>query len=83
MDVGVSTFAELTPDPETGERVSAGERLRDVVEEIVVADETGLEVYAVGEHHRPDFAASAPVVVLAAAASVTRADPAQQRRDRA
>ncbi len=72
MDVGVSTFAELTPDPETGERVSAGERLRDVVEEIVVADETGLEVYAVGEHHRPDFAASAPVVVLAAAASVTR-----------
>ena len=72
MDVGISTFAERTPDPDTGETVSAGERLRDVVAEIVRADEVGLDVYAIGEHHRPDFAASAPAVVLAAAAVQTR-----------
>jgi len=71
MDFGISTFAELTPDPATGETVSAGERLRDVVAEIVRADEVGLDVYAIGEHHRPDFAASAPAVVLAAAAAQT------------
>jgi probable LLM family oxidoreductase len=71
MDLGVSTFAELTPDPVTGEVVSAGRRLRDVVEEVVLADEVGLDVYAVGEHHRPDFASSAPAVILAAAAART------------
>src|SRR5271167_3385089 len=71
MQIGISTFAERTPDPDTGETVSAGERLRDVVAEIVRADEVGLDVYAIGEHHRPDFAASAPAVVLAAAASRT------------
>ncbi len=72
MDIGISTFAERTPDPDTGRTVSAGKRLREVVEEIERADEVGLDVYAVGEHHRPDFAASAPVVVLAAAASQTQ-----------
>ena len=72
MDIGISTFAELTPDPLSGEAVSAGQRLRDVVEEIVRADEVGLDVYAVGEHHRPDFAASAPAVVLAGAATRTQ-----------
>ncbi len=71
MDIGISTFAERTPDPASGETVSAGERLRDVVEEIVHADEVGLDVYAVGEHHRPDFAASSPAVVLAAATTRT------------
>ncbi len=72
MDIGISTFAERTPDPSTGRTVSAGERLRDVVREIVRADEVGLDVYAIGEHHRPDFAASAPAVVLAAAAPQTQ-----------
>jgi probable LLM family oxidoreductase len=71
MEIGISTFAELTPDPATGETVSAGRRLRDVVAEAVRADEVGLDVYAIGEHHRPDFAASAPAVVLAAVASRT------------
>ena len=52
--------------------MSAGERLRDVVEEIVRADEVGLDVYAVGEHHRADFVASSPAVVLAAAATRTQ-----------
>ncbi len=71
MEIGISTFAELTPDPVTGQIVDAGERLREVVEEAELADQLGLEVYAVGEHHRPDFASSAPAVVLAAIAART------------
>ena len=71
MEVGVSTFAEMTPDAITGARIGAGERLREVIDEIVLADRVGLDVYAVGEHHRPDFAASSPAVVLAAAARLT------------
>ena len=70
METGISTFAERTPDS-AGVTVGAGERLRDVVEEAVLADETGLDVYAIGEHHRPDFAASAPAVVLGAIAART------------
>jgi probable LLM family oxidoreductase len=72
MELGITTFGELTPDPKTGRTISAGERLRDLIEEIVLADQVGLEVFGVGEHHRPDFAVSAPAVVLAAAAERTR-----------
>jgi probable LLM family oxidoreductase len=71
MELGVYTFAELTPDPRTGRTVSAVQRLRDLVEEIELADQVGLDVFGVGEHHRPDFAVSAPAVVLAAAAERT------------
>jgi probable LLM family oxidoreductase len=72
MELGVYTFAELTPDPRTGRTVSAAQRLCDLVEEIELADQAGLDVFGVGEHHRPDFAVSAPAVVLAAAAERTR-----------
>jgi probable LLM family oxidoreductase len=72
MEIGVYTFAETTPDPATGETVTAGQRLRDLLEEIELADQVGLDVFGVGEHHRPDFAVSAPAVVLAAAAARTR-----------
>jgi probable LLM family oxidoreductase len=72
MEIGMSTFAELTPDLRTGSVISAGERLREVVEEAALADELGLDVYAVGEHHRPDFASSAPAIVLAAIAARTK-----------
>lgn len=72
MEIGVSTFVETTPDVQTGETMSHAERLREVVEEIVLADEVGLDVYGIGEHHRSDFAASSPAVVLAAAASQTK-----------
>jgi probable LLM family oxidoreductase len=72
MEIGISTFAELTPDPRTGNVISAGERLREVVEEAALADELGLDVYAIGEHHRPDFASSAPAIVLAAVAARTK-----------
>src|SRR5215208_4548309 len=71
MEIGVYTFAETTPDPATGRTIGAGRRLRDLIEEVELADQVGLDVYGVGEHHRPDFAVSAPAVVLAAAAERT------------
>jgi probable LLM family oxidoreductase len=66
MELGIYTFAELTAS-EVGPR----QRLRDLLEEIELADRLGLDVFGVGEHHRPDFAVSAPAVVLAAAAERT------------
>lgn len=72
MEIGVSSFVETWPDVKTGEVISHAQRLREVVEEIVLADQVGLDVYGVGEHHRKDYAASSPAVVLAAAASQTR-----------
>ncbi len=71
MELGITTFAEVYPDPLTGRATTPGERLREVVEEVVLADRVGLDVYGIGEHHRPDFAASAPAIVLAAAAGRT------------
>ena len=71
MELGLYTFAERTPDPHTGRSVSAAERLRDVIEEAELADRLGLDVFGVGEHHRPEFVVSAPTVVLAAIAART------------
>lgn len=71
MEIGISTFAETSPDVHTGEVMSHAQRLREVVEEIVLADQVGLDVYGVGEHHRKDYAASSPAMVLAAAAAQT------------
>jgi probable LLM family oxidoreductase len=72
MEFGIYTFAETTPDPRTGRTISPQERLADLLEEIELADELGLDVFGVGEHHRPDFAVSAPAVVLGAAAARTK-----------
>jgi probable LLM family oxidoreductase len=72
MEIGLCTFVEATPDPRTGRTVSPAQRLRDLMEEVELADQLGLEVFGVGEHHRPDFIASAPAVVLAAAAERTK-----------
>jgi probable LLM family oxidoreductase len=72
MELGIYTFAEVTPDPATKQTISPRERLRDLLEEIELADQVGLDVFGVGEHHRPDFAVSAPAVVLAAAAARTQ-----------
>ncbi|HEU4565961.1 MAG TPA: Atu2307/SP_0267 family LLM class monooxygenase, partial [Gemmatimonadaceae bacterium] len=71
MEIGIYTFGERTPDPRTGRLVSAEQRLRDLLEEIELADQVGLDVFGVGEHHRPDYVVSAPAVVLAAAAART------------
>ncbi|MCR8658847.1 LLM class flavin-dependent oxidoreductase [Paenibacillus endoradicis] len=72
MELGISTFVECNPDPKTGELISHAERIRQVVEEIVLADQVGLDVYGVGEHHRQDYAASSPATILAAGAARTK-----------
>ncbi len=72
MELGIYTFAEMSPDPVTGAVVPAGQRLKNLMEEIVLADQLGLDAFGVGEHHRPDFAVSSPAVVLGAAAAITR-----------
>jgi probable LLM family oxidoreductase len=71
VEIGLYTFAELSPDPATGSTVTPVQRMRDLVEEIELADQVGLEVFGVGEHHRPDFVVSSPAVVLGAAAVKT------------
>ena len=71
MELGLYTFAELTPDPATGRTMSPEQRLRNLIEEATLADAVGLDVFAIGEHHRPDFAVSAPAIALAAVAERT------------
>ena len=72
MELGLYTFAEVGRDPVTGDVIAPAQRFRDLLEEVELADQVGLDVYGVGEHHRPDYAASAPAVVLAAAAARTK-----------
>ena len=72
MEIGISTFVETTPNVETGEVISHAQRIREVVEEIVLADQVGLDIFGVGEHHREDYACSSPAVLLSAAASQTK-----------
>jgi probable LLM family oxidoreductase len=72
MEIGLFTFGDLTPDRVTGQVPSAHQRLREVIAAAKLADDLGLDVFAVGEHHRPDFAVSATPVVLAAIAQATR-----------
>lgn len=72
MEFGITTFVENTPDPKTGKLLTAYERMANLMEEIVLADQVGLDVFSIGEHHRPDFVVSSPAVVLAAAAVKTK-----------
>ncbi len=68
MEIGIYTFADVA----AGHPEQAGQRLRNLVEEMKLADEVGLDVFAVGEHHRADYAVSSPAVALAAGAAVTK-----------
>jgi len=72
FELGLYSFGERMPDPQTGLIVSPQQRLADLLEEIELADQLGLDVYGIGEHHRPDYTVSAPAMVLAAAASRTK-----------
>jgi probable LLM family oxidoreductase len=71
IELGLDTFGDVTHDPE-GRLRSQASVLRDVIDEAVLADQVGLDAFGVGEHHRADFAISAPEVVLAAIAAKTR-----------
>ncbi|MDE1996180.1 MAG: LLM class flavin-dependent oxidoreductase [Rhizobiaceae bacterium] len=72
MELGLYTFADINPDPALDKGAEAARRLNDLIEEIELADQVGLDVFGLGEHHRPDYAASAPAVALAAAAARTK-----------
>lgn len=71
MELGIYTFADVQPDKQSGNAKNAHKRMQELLEEAKLADEVGLDVFAVGEHHRPDYAVSAPAVVLATAAAIT------------
>ncbi|MBS1742084.1 MAG: LLM class flavin-dependent oxidoreductase [Bacteroidetes bacterium] len=71
MEIGIGMFGDLSVD-EQGKRKSAALRLQELIEEIKLADETGLDVFALGEHHREDYVISSPEIVMAAAATVTK-----------
>src|SRR5690554_1480507 len=72
MELGLITFADMQPETLPGSGTNAHQRIRDLMEEIQLADQLGLDVFGVGEHHRPDYAVSSPAVILAAAAMVTK-----------
>lgn len=71
FEIGIMTFGELTADPATGALPSPRQRVRETIEQAQVADQAGLDVFGVGEHHRSDFVGSAPAILLAAAAEKT------------
>lgn len=72
MELGIYTFADVDPHPTSGRGPEGARRLKNLMEEIELADQVGLDVFGLGEHHRPDYAASAPAVALAAAAVKTK-----------
>jgi len=71
MEIGLHNFGDAMADAATGAAIDQGTRLSNLLEEIEVADAVGLDVVALGEHHRAEFAVSAPAIVLAAAATRT------------
>src|ERR1700675_4945133 len=72
MQIGIDSFAAAISDPATGLKLTPVERLHNLLEEIELADQVGLDVFGIGEHHRSEFLDSAPVVILAAAAARTK-----------
>ncbi|WP_215242144.1 LLM class flavin-dependent oxidoreductase [Dyadobacter helix] len=72
MELGLYTFADNVADPVTGKSISAHQRVLNLMEEIELAEQVGLDMFAVGEHHRPDFVVSSPAIILAAAAVKTK-----------
>jgi probable LLM family oxidoreductase len=72
MELGIYTFADVAPDHTSGKAVNTYKRIQNLLEEITLADQLGLDIFAVGEHHRQDYAVSSPAVVLGAAAALTK-----------
>ncbi|HEY9363283.1 MAG TPA: LLM class flavin-dependent oxidoreductase [Chitinophagaceae bacterium] len=72
MELGLITFADMEPESLPGRGINGHQRMKDLLEEIQLADQLGLDLFGVGEHHRPDYAVSSPAVVLGAAAVITK-----------
>ncbi|MBN8673521.1 MAG: LLM class flavin-dependent oxidoreductase [Chitinophagales bacterium] len=71
MELGIGMFGDNHYD-KNGQPQSPGQRLQELIEEIKLMDEVGIDFYGIGEHHRPDYAVSVPEIILAAAATVTK-----------
>lgn len=71
MEFGLSTFGEVVPEAGAGNARNAHRRAQELIKEAKLADSIGLDVFALGEHHRPDYMVSSPEVLLAAMATVT------------
>ena len=71
FEIGIYSLADIGPDPLTGKVPSAQQRLQEIIEAAKLADEAGLDIFGLGEHHRLDYAVSATPVALAAIAQVT------------
>src|SRR6188768_2838597 len=71
MELGIGMFGDLHIN-KNGETQPAGQRLKELIEEIKLMDEVGLDFYGIGEHHRPDYAVSTPEIIIAAAATITK-----------
>ena len=65
MELGLYTFGDIGADPVTGQVINSQERLKNLIEEIQLADQLGIDFFGLGEHHRPDYAVSSPAVALA------------------
>ncbi|CAM3819260.1 LLM class flavin-dependent oxidoreductase [Deinococcus frigens] len=72
MQIGIDSFAAVVADPQTGEMLPPADRLSHLLEEIEAADRAGIDVFGIGEHHRPEYLDSAPTLILAAAAARTQ-----------
>jgi len=72
IEIGIYTLGDIGPDPITGKTGSAQQRIREIIAAAKLAEEAGLDVFGIGEHHRLDYAVSAPPVILAAIAQMTQ-----------
>lgn len=72
LEFGLMTFADMAPETIPGKGINAHQRIQNLLEEIKLADELGIDVFGIGEHHRPDYAVSSPTTILGAAAAVTK-----------
>jgi probable LLM family oxidoreductase len=72
IEIGIYTLADIGPDPHTGEIITAKQRIKEIIQAAKLADEAGLDVFGVGEHHRLDYAVSSPAVMLSAIAQETK-----------
>ena len=72
MELGIGMFGDLALDPTTGKYRNAGVKMREILDQIKLMDEVGIDVFAMGEHHREDYAVSSPEIILAAASSITK-----------
>ena len=82
MEIGIVSFVTTTTDPRTGNKGDSAQQVRDLLEEIELADQVGLDAFGIGEHHRAEFLDSAPVVLLAGSFASRKPNETAFSRDR-